>query len=54
MWTLLYIYYIDFELGFLNGFVIQKNYVGLQIDIYISTVVMRVLTEVEALKARFF
>lgn len=36
--------YMDFELGFLNAFVIHKNYDSLQIgDFYISTSQMSVL-----------
>lgn len=48
---------MDFAHGFLNAFVIQKNYVSLQIgDFYISTFQMSVLAEVfvESLKARCF
>lgn len=48
---------MDFELRFLNVFVIHKNYVSLQIgDFYISTSEMNVLDEVfvESLIAKYF
>lgn len=47
---------MDFELGFLNAFVIQKNYASLQVeDFYISTFQTSVLAKVfvESLKARW-
>lgn len=47
---------MDFELGFLNAFVIQKNYASLQVeDFCISTFQMSVLAKVfvESLKARW-